>query len=62
MSYYFPELIYAIIKNTLHLFNSHELRVIQILDKTETNFNVYGSLELEDSETGEKLETYISER
>ncbi|MEM2138853.1 MAG: DUF58 domain-containing protein [Candidatus Woesearchaeota archaeon] len=50
------------LKNTLHLFKEHDLKVIQILDKTETNFNVYGSLELEDSETGEKLETYISER
>ncbi|MEM3374528.1 MAG: DUF58 domain-containing protein [Candidatus Woesearchaeota archaeon] len=50
------------LKNTLHLFKEHELKVIQILDKTETNFNVYGSLELEDAETGEKLETYISER
>lgn len=52
----------AQLKNTLHLFKNHEIRVIQILDKTETNFNVYGSLELEDSETGEKLETYISEK
>jgi len=49
-------------KNTLYLFRNHDLRVIQVLDKSETNFLVYGSLILEDSETGKKLETYISER
>jgi hypothetical protein len=32
------------------------------LDKSETNFVVYGSVLLEDSETGKKIETYISER
>lgn len=50
------------IRNTLYLFKNHELKVIQVLDKSETNFNVYGSLVLEDAETGKKLETYISER
>lgn len=50
------------IKNTLYLFKNHELKVIQVLDKSETNFNVYGSLILEDSETGKKLETFMSER
>jgi uncharacterized protein (DUF58 family) len=50
------------IKNSLYLFKNHELRVIQVLDKSETNFIVYGSLELEDSETGKKMETYMSER
>jgi len=49
------------IKNTLYLFRNHDLRVIQILDKSETNFAVYGSLMLEDSETGAKIETYITE-
>jgi uncharacterized protein (DUF58 family) len=50
------------LKNSLYLFRNHELKVIQILDKSETNFSVYGSLELEDSETGKKMETYITER
>ena len=50
------------IKNTLYLFKNHEVKVIQILDKSETNFDVYGSLVLEDSETGKKMETYMSER
>ncbi len=49
------------IKNSLYLFKNHELKVIQILDKAETNFVVYGSVELEDSETGKKMETYITE-
>ena len=50
------------IRNTLYLFKNHDLRVIQILDKSETNFAVFGSVILEDSETKNKIETYISER
>lgn len=50
------------VRNTLYLFKNHDLRVIQILDKSETNFAVFGSVILEDSETKNKLETYISER
>ena len=50
------------IKETLYLFKNHNLKVIQILDKSETNFKVYGSVMLEDSETGKKLETFITER
>jgi uncharacterized protein (DUF58 family) len=49
------------LKNTFHLFKNHELIVIQILDKSETNFMVYGSIEMEDAETGKKMETYITE-
>ncbi|MEK6917064.1 MAG: DUF58 domain-containing protein [Nanoarchaeota archaeon] len=49
------------IKNTLHLFKNHEVKVIQILDSSETNFKVYGSVILEDSETGKEMETYITE-
>ncbi|MBN2368672.1 DUF58 domain-containing protein [Candidatus Woesearchaeota archaeon] len=49
------------VRNTLYLFRNHDLRVIQILDKTETNFRVFGSVLLEDSETGLQMETYISE-
>jgi uncharacterized protein (DUF58 family) len=48
-------------RNTFYLFRNHDLRIIQVLDKSETNFQVYGALELEDSETGKKLETYITE-
>jgi uncharacterized protein (DUF58 family) len=49
------------LKNTFHLFKNHELIVIQILDKSETNFMIHGSIEMEDSETGKKIETYITE-
>ena len=49
------------LKNCLYLFRQHELKVIQILDKSETNFMLYGTVELEDSETGKKLETFINE-
>src|SRR3990172_13033688 len=47
------------LKNTLYMFKHHELKVVQVLDKSETNFMIYGSVEMEDSETGQKLEAYI---
>ncbi|AJF61789.1 TPA: DUF58 domain-containing protein [Candidatus Woesearchaeota archaeon] len=50
------------IKSTLHLFKHHEVKVIQILDQSETNFKVYGSVILEDAETGKELETYVTEQ
>lgn len=50
------------VRNALYLFKNHDLRVIQILDKSETNFAVFGSVILEDSETKNKIETYITER
>lgn len=50
------------VRNSLYLFKNHDLRVIQILDKSETNFAVFGSVILEDSETKNKIETYITER
>jgi uncharacterized protein (DUF58 family) len=50
------------VKKTLHLFKNHELKIVQILDRSETNFKVYGSVLLEDSETGKKIETYITEK
>ncbi len=50
------------IKETLYLYKQHDLKVIQILDQSETQFKVYGSLILEDSETGETRETFINEK
>jgi uncharacterized protein (DUF58 family) len=50
------------LRASLHMFKQHELRVIQVLDKSETNFGVYGSVEMEDLETGIKIETFMSER
>ncbi|RMF55203.1 DUF58 domain-containing protein [Candidatus Woesearchaeota archaeon] len=48
------------IKKSLYLFKDHELKVIQVLDRSESDFNVEGSVVLEDSETHKKIETYIS--
>ncbi|MBD3204033.1 DUF58 domain-containing protein [Candidatus Woesearchaeota archaeon] len=49
------------IKNSLPLYSNHELKVIQILDKSETNFDLHGDVILRDSETQKELQTYISE-
>ena len=49
------------VKKTLHMFKNHELIVIQILDKYETSFEVYGSLLIQDSETKRKKEIFVSE-
>ncbi|MBT3465340.1 DUF58 domain-containing protein [archaeon] len=50
------------IKNSLYLFKQHELKVIQVLDRSEIDFNLKGNIILEDSETGKKVETYVSEK
>ena len=39
----------------------HELKVIQILDKSESNFKIYGDVILRDSETEKEIHTFISE-
>ncbi|MBN1503360.1 DUF58 domain-containing protein [Candidatus Woesearchaeota archaeon] len=49
------------IKNVFPLFKNHELKIIQILDRSETNFELRGSVILKDSETEKEIETYISE-
>ncbi|MCM2326204.1 MAG: hypothetical protein NDI94_07090, partial [Candidatus Woesearchaeota archaeon] len=49
------------IKESLYLYKGHDLKVIMVLDESETAFKVFGSLILEDSETGQKMETYINE-
>jgi uncharacterized protein (DUF58 family) len=49
------------IKDSLPLYSQHELKVIQILDKAETNFKIYGDVILKDSETEKEVHTYISE-
>jgi uncharacterized protein (DUF58 family) len=51
-----------IIKDSLFMFKQHELKVIQILDRSEIDFDVKGNIILEDSETGKKVETYVSEK
>ncbi|MFH2020310.1 MAG: DUF58 domain-containing protein [archaeon] len=50
------------VRDTLYLFKNHDLKVIQVLDKSEMLFRVYGSLIVEDSETGEKIETFLDEQ
>jgi len=49
------------VRNSLPLFSTHEVKVIQVLDKSETNFKVYGDLILKDAETNKEIETFVSE-
>lgn len=50
------------IRKVLSRYNKHEVIVIQVLDPTERKFNLYGDVLLEDSETGNKIRTFISNR
>ena len=49
------------IKSSIPLYSNHELKVIQILDKAETNFKIYGDVILQDSESDREVHTYFSE-
>ncbi|MBN2422352.1 DUF58 domain-containing protein [Candidatus Woesearchaeota archaeon] len=49
------------VRNSLPLYSQHELKVIQILDKSETNFKIYGDVILKDAESSKEIHTYISE-
>ncbi|MBU0756773.1 MAG: DUF58 domain-containing protein [Nanoarchaeota archaeon] len=49
------------IKSSIPLYANQELKVIQVLDKTETNFKVFGDVILKDAETNKEIHTYISE-
>src|SRR3989338_2060101 len=40
----------------------HEVKVIQVLDPLEVKLNIEGDFKLKDSETGERMRTYISTR
>lgn len=40
----------------------HDIKVIQVLDKTERDFDIEGEVKLKDSETGDVLNTYFSKR
>jgi uncharacterized protein (DUF58 family) len=40
----------------------HEIKVIQVLDRTEKEFDIDGEVKLRDSETNEILNTYFSKR
>ena len=48
------------IKTALLRFKNHDVRLIQILDKTEKELDVEGEVKLRDSEHGDIMRTYIS--
>lgn len=48
------------IKSALLRFKNHDVRLIQILDKTEKNLDVEGEVKLKDAEQGTVMRTYIS--
>ena len=50
------------IREALYMLGDHEIKVIQVLDKTETELKLEGDFKLKDSETGDKMRTYISPR
>jgi len=45
-----------------HLGTEHEIKVIQVLDPLELKLDLTGDFKLKDSETGERLRTYVSPR
>ena len=46
----------------LGLGGCHEIKVIQVLDQLELKLGIEGDFKLKDSESGERLRTYISPR
>src|SRR3989338_32085 len=51
------------IKEALYMLGrNHEIKIIQVLDPSEKDLNITGDLKLKDSETGNKIRTYISPR
>lgn len=50
------------IREALYMLGDHEIKVIQVLDKVEKDLRLQGDFKLEDSETKERLRTYISPR
>ena len=50
------------IKNVLSRYKKHEVIVVQVLDPTERKLSIYGDVLLEDSETHNKIRTFISNR
>jgi uncharacterized protein (DUF58 family) len=47
---------------TLYLLGKHEIKVVQVLDPVEKSLGFTGDYFLQDSETKERLKTYISPR
>jgi len=50
------------IREALYALGDHEIKVIQVLDKVEKDLKLQGDLKLEDSETKERIRTYVSPR
>lgn len=50
------------LKNTLYRFKRSEVMVIQVLDSAERELELEGDTILDDSETGDKLRTFISNK
>lgn len=48
------------IKSALLRFKNHDVRLVQVLDKTEKALDVEGEVKLKDAESGTMLRTYIS--
>lgn len=49
------------VKNTFPMYKNHEIRAIQILDRSEIDFDIRGNVVLQDTETKKEIETYLSE-
>lgn len=50
------------LKNTLYRFKRSEVMLVQVLDSSERELSLEGDTILDDSETGDKMRTYISNR
>jgi len=50
------------IREAMYLLGDHEIKVVQVLDKVEKDLKLQGDYKLEDSETKERVRTYISPR
>lgn len=50
------------LKNTLYLFKKSEVMVVQVLDSSERELSIQGDVILNDSETADKMRTFISNK
>ena len=48
------------IRRALYRLGKHEIKVIQVLDRTEKEIAIEGDFKLKDAETNEEMKTYIS--
>ena len=50
------------IREAFYLLGDHEIKIIQVLDRTEKELKMEGDMKLKDSETGGMLRTFVSPR